>query len=320
MNDRVIPTYYGITQLCDRWHFDLRQIRDVISKKAIPLYAYITGKKGGAFNQKVRVCETKINTATGDDLQRFGNLTHEELEEQGFIIKSVEPNLYQVHKGTMRFLIDNSGGLKKVRIPALRADAFDVLHDGFIELCDEHSIDPSKSLTSLFENEELLTVIIKSKKDGHVRFLEPACGIKLEDIYIHYTDVHRVEQQTTTIPHQNTEYIDAVINNTLKTDLNILLRKTFPEYSGQIAKKTSAPNALLIKVMVMMQQLQHQDITWTTIREFIEEHIYGNHERAVLAKLNSIDDNAIIVNDRELINTNASRRVSEYKNKFGINQ
>jgi len=111
-----------------------------------------------------------------------------------------------------------------------------------------------------------------------------------------------------------------ILNTTLKTDLNLLLRKTFPEYSGQIAKKTSAPNALVIKVIVMMRQLQQQDITWTTVKEFIEEHLYRNHERTILAKLDSIDDNAITVNGRELINSNASCRVSEYKNIFGLNR
>lgn len=194
MNDKVIPTYYSVMQLCDRWNFDLRQMRDFFSKKAISLYACITGKKGGAFNQQVKVRETTINTASGEDLKRFGSLTNEELEKQGFIIKALETNLYQVYKGTMCFLIDNSDGIKKVRIPALGVDAFDVLHDDFIELCDKHFIDPNKSLESLFENEELFTRIVKSKKDGHVRFLEPACIIKLEDIYIHHQDVHTAEQ------------------------------------------------------------------------------------------------------------------------------
>lgn len=194
MNYKVIPTYYSIMQLCDRWHFDLRQMCDLISKKAIPLHAYIIGKKGGAFNQQVKVRETKINTATGDDLQRFGNSTHEELEKQGFIIKHLEPNLYQAHKRTMRFLIDNSDGFKKISIPALGSEAFDIPHDGFIELCDESAINPHQNLKRLFEQQELLILIVQSKKDGHVRFLEPACIIKLEDIYIHHEDVHKIEQ------------------------------------------------------------------------------------------------------------------------------
>ncbi|MGC1181492.1 hypothetical protein [Legionella sp.] len=222
MNDKVIPTYYSIMQLCDRWHFDLRQMRDFFSKKAIPLYACITGKKGGAFNQQVKVRETKINTATGEDLKRFGSLTNEELEKQGFIINSLEPNLYQVSKGTMCFLIDNNDSFKKVRIPALGVDAFDVLHDDFIELCDEHSIDPNKSLENLFENEELFTRIVKSKKDGHVRFLEPACIVKLEDIYIHNQDVYNAEQNKTknkSIRHDIiTEALLKIIFPSLKTN------------------------------------------------------------------------------------------------------
>ena len=151
-------------------------------------------------------------------------------------------------------------------------------------------------------------------------FLEPACMIKLEDIYIHHEDVCRMEQHGTTNLTQNNEHMDAIINTALRTDLNLLIRKTFPQYSGQIAQKTTAPNALVIKVIVMMTQLQHQEITWTTIREFIEEHIDGIHDRKLLAKLDSINDSALTVSGRELINTNASRRVSEYKKKFSINQ
>ena len=170
MNDKVIPTYYSIMQLCNRWNFDLKQMRDVISKKAIPLYACINGKKGGVSNQQVKVRETEINSATCIDLQRFGSLTPKKLKKQGFIIKPLESKLYQVSKGTMSFLIDYTDGFKKVRVPALGAKTSNILHDNFIELCDKSPIDPNKSLDSLFENEELLTLIVKSPKDGYVRF------------------------------------------------------------------------------------------------------------------------------------------------------
>ncbi len=320
MNDKVVPSYYSIMQLCERWDFDLRQMHDAISKYNSPLHACITGKNGGAFNQPVKVRETAINTGTGNDLEKFGSLTNDELEKQGFIITTVEPKLYLARKESMSFYIDYSNEIKTVKLTDLNDFAYDVPHNNFVELCDESSIDPQKCLANLFEKEELFILLVKCKKAGYLRFLEPACFIKLEDIYIHHEDVHRIEQQTTTIQPQNTKDIDTIINTTLKSDLNLLLRKTFPEYSGQIAKKTSAPHGLIIKVIVMMRQLQQQDITWTTVREFIEEHLYGNHDRTILAKLDSIDDNAIIVNGLELINSNASRRVSEYKNKFGINR
>ena len=40
--------------------------------------------------------------------------------------------------------------------------------------------------------------------------------------------------------------------------------------------------------MIIMLKLKRQDITWSTVKEFIEEHINGNHNRATLVNLEDI--------------------------------
>lgn len=292
-------------------------MHDVISKHNTPLHAWITGKKGGAFSQLIKVREAAVITATGNDLEKLGSFTNEELEEQGFFITTVEPNLYLARKESMNFYIDYSNVTKFVRLPNLDDQAYDVPHNNFVELCEEGSINPQKNLASLFENEELFTLLVKCEKDQHVRFLKPACVIKLDDIYIHYQDVHKIEQQRFNTPNDRNN-IDAIITTTLKTDLTILIRDTFPHYSGYIHKKTSAPHRLIIKIMIMMIKLALKDITWTTVKAFIEEHIVGIHDRMNLANLEEINDDYLKVSGLILDKINATKKVGDYKRIFQI--
>ncbi len=116
----------------------------------------------------------------------------------------------------------------------------------------------------------------------------------------------------------NFENTDEIIDTTLPADLGLLITKMFPHYKGAIEKKTSAPHRLVIKVMIMMIRLGHADITWIPIKQFIEEHISGNHKRETLANLHEINDDFLIVSAISLSKTNASKNVGKYKGMFGI--
>jgi hypothetical protein len=114
--------------------------------------------------------------------------------------------------------------------------------------------------------------------------------------------------------------IDTTIDTVLRADFTTLIRKTFPEYSGKIQDKTSSPHKLVIKIMIMMVKLGRQDITWSTVKGFIEEHIYGNYERERLAKIEEFNDDVLVVDGTDLTKGNASRKVGEYKNIFKIKE
>lgn len=111
---------------------------------------------------------------------------------------------------------------------------------------------------------------------------------------------------------------DTIIDTVLKTDIATLIRRTFPHYTGKIQNKTSAPHRLLIKVIIMMFKLNYQNITWSTVRGFIEDYIRGNHERQTLAHLEDITDDYITVSDERLDKINATKNVGKYKSIFKI--
>lgn len=111
---------------------------------------------------------------------------------------------------------------------------------------------------------------------------------------------------------------DTVIDTILKQDFSLLIRETFPNYKGQIHKKTSAPHKLIIRGMIIMLKLKRQDITWSTVKEFIEEHISGNHNRATLVNLEDINDDNFTVSGYVLDKINATKKVGNYKKVFKI--
>lgn len=111
---------------------------------------------------------------------------------------------------------------------------------------------------------------------------------------------------------------DTVIDTILKQDFSLLIRETFPNYKGQIQKKTSAPHKLIIKVMIIMLKLKRQDITWSTVKEFIEEHISQNYNRATLINLEDINDDNFTVSGYVLDKINATKKVGDYKRAFKI--
>lgn len=111
---------------------------------------------------------------------------------------------------------------------------------------------------------------------------------------------------------------DTIIDTVLKTDITTLIRKTFPHYSGHIQNKTSAPHRLVIKVMIIMLKLNYKDLTWSTVKGFIEDYISGNYDRQILANLEEITDDYITVSNVRLDKTNATKKVGEYKSLFNI--
>ncbi len=60
------------------------------------------------------------------------------------------------------------------------------------------------------------------------------------------------------------------------------------------------------------------DITWSTVKEFIEEHIVGIYERETLIKFEDINDDTLLVDGRELTKKNATKKVGDYKRDFKI--
>ena len=111
---------------------------------------------------------------------------------------------------------------------------------------------------------------------------------------------------------------ETIIDSVLKQDFALLIRETFPDYTGKLHKKTSAPHKLIIKVMIIMLKLDRQDITWSTVKEFIEEHIVGIYERETLIKFEDINDDTLLVDGRELTKKNATKKVGDYKRDFKI--
>ncbi|WP_028389620.1 hypothetical protein [Legionella fairfieldensis] len=111
---------------------------------------------------------------------------------------------------------------------------------------------------------------------------------------------------------------EMLIDSILKQDFGLLIRETFPDYTGKIHKKTSAPHRLIIKVMIMLLKLKRQDITWSTVKEFIEEHISRNHNRATLANLEDINEDNFTVSGCILTKINATKKVGDYKKAFKI--
>lgn len=116
----------------------------------------------------------------------------------------------------------------------------------------------------------------------------------------------------------STKAIDEIIETILRADLGLLIKKTFPHYTGQIATKAPAPHRLIIKVMIMMIKLGREDITWIPIKQFIEEYISGFHERETLAKLEEINDDYLKVAGIELDKLNATKKIGDYKRDFKI--
>ena len=112
--------------------------------------------------------------------------------------------------------------------------------------------------------------------------------------------------------------IDTTIDTVLDANFTTLIRNTFPEYTGKIQNKTSAPHKLVIKVMIMMVKIGHQDITWSSVKGFIEEYIHGIYAREQLANIEKFNDDVLIVDGKDLTKNNATRKVGEYKNIFKI--
>ena len=112
--------------------------------------------------------------------------------------------------------------------------------------------------------------------------------------------------------------LEIVIDLILKQDFGLLIRETFPDYKGKIHQKTSAPHKLIIKVMIIMLKLKRQDITWSTVKEFIEEHISQNYNRATLVNLEDINDDNFTVSGYVLDKINATKKVGDYKRAFKI--
>ncbi len=112
--------------------------------------------------------------------------------------------------------------------------------------------------------------------------------------------------------------VNEIIDKTLKTDIGLLIKNAFPHYKGSLATKTSAPHRLIIKIMIIMREIGRQDITWIPIKQFIEEHISGNHDRETLANLDEINDNFLTVSGVPLSKTNATGKIGDYKRKFKI--
>ena|GEM_PF-3644469 len=213
MSDIPRPDYWSINQLCEMWGFDLNQLHHAIVKYKMRLWINIKNKKS-YLHDNVIVREAEHNAVTFDEIKRCGDLTFAELRNEGFTMAccdELEPKLQPllassetsgsyfkpvlVRKGNIKFFIYFGAGEKYLSIPDLNSQATDVIHDNFVELCEESVIDPRKSIANLFPEGELYVLLVKCEKDGYVRFLRPACSITLHDIYIHSDEVERIEER-----------------------------------------------------------------------------------------------------------------------------
>ena len=114
--------------------------------------------------------------------------------------------------------------------------------------------------------------------------------------------------------------IEEVIDSRLKKTLKQNIKDINPRYNGSIWDKTSVPHVLILKTMCIILELNYSKITWSTVKDFIEEHILPDHKRSSLTQLRYIDDHVLEVGESTVQKKSCQDRVSEYKKDvFNIN-
>ena len=238
--------------------------------------------------------------------------------------------LAEITNGKIMDTLQNSGHLHKLKVKCF--DEVDLRGSGAVKKIFSYELPPALVL-ELISNNSIYKVKRNVDSNSNHRAASPFQATPITIIINIQNNIYNVDARilNTEASHnevskptkENNQFnhcddIDTVIDTALRSDFTTLIRKTFPEYSGKIYDKTSAPHKLVIKVMVMMVKLGCQDITWSTVKGFIEEHIYGNYGREQLAKLEDFNDDILVVDGSELTKVNAIKKVGEYKQKFKI--
>lgn len=109
--------------------------------------------------------------------------------------------------------------------------------------------------------------------------------------------------------------IDVIIKERLSMSLKKNIKSINSKYEGKIWGKTKEPHKLILKVMCIMNNLnfRKEEITWGSIKEFIEDNIHGNPEFMKVSELQEIDDHIFKVREITLTKKQCQDSVPVYK-------
>ena len=185
--------------------------------------------------------------------------------------------LAEITNGKIIDTLQKSGHLHKLKVKCF--DEVDLRGSGTVKKIFSYEI-PSTLVLELISNNLIYKDKNKVASDASQRppssFPGSSITITINiqntiyniDAQVFNTDASYTETSNPTKennPRSHCDDIDTIIDTVLKADFSTLIRKTFPNYSGAIHKRTSAPHKLVIKVMVMMIKQGYQDITWSTV-------------------------------------------------------
>lgn len=202
--------YYNMNQLCNEWGLDLNQLLQSLQKYAARLWVYINNKTCRFDHNAIKLYEAQANTLKDEDFFRLAKLTNKKLTAEGFSITQLpDKGSILAKRGTEEILIHRSKNKHFVSLPSYKANAIEIDHNGFIELCPEFLTDTKINITNLFNGNETYIVTVRCAKQGFIRFLNPAVFIKLTDLYLSNNEFERLnnilnKRELEMLPHIRT--------------------------------------------------------------------------------------------------------------------
>lgn len=110
--------------------------------------------------------------------------------------------------------------------------------------------------------------------------------------------------------------IEKIVNKWLNISARENIKSINVFYKGRYGQKPTL--LLIIKVMCIMIELKYSydGITWSSVKEFIEDYIASNYDLKSLIQLEIIDDYVLKVGSHTIQKDSCQDRVSEYKRKI----